>query len=199
MVTVPEITKRVYREHIARYGEPDLALMYDKSTVPQGRPLPLEQVLVMCWRPSKDVDITTFATVGMSSRLVPGTSVRLELHFSIQGRVEEPTERSATQFLANMANYPWDHQRALDWWHTLVNPGPIPGFPNCSSILLHPRFTPEGWDHIHFNNGEVVRILNAVPITEAERSLAATSRQTLLDYWSENDTWIFSDRGQCRG
>lgn len=193
MTPIPDITKHVYREHIARYGEPDLALMYDKTTAPAGRALPLEQVLVMCWRPDEDVGITTFATVGMSSRLVPGTPVRLELHFSIEGHVEERVERAATRFLANMANYPWDHQRALDWWHTLVNPGPIPGFPHCSSILFHPRFTPDGWDHLHFED-KVVHILNAVPITERERSLVASSRQDLLDYWSDSDVWIFSDR-----
>jgi hypothetical protein len=193
MVEVPALTRLVSKEHILRFGEPDLALAYDESKALPATIPALKHLLVMCWRPTQEVDITTFATIGMSARPVPGASYRLELHFSLRGRIADDVERSVTRFLANLANYPWDHERALDWWHVLRNPGRIPAFPNCSSVLLHPRFTPEGWDHLHHEN-EVVRLLNVVPITEAERERAAAATRDLLQDWEKDDIDIFVDR-----
>jgi hypothetical protein len=194
MPGIPEVTKTVYGDFIERFGEPDLALMYDESSAKAARPLHLESVMVMAWRPTGDLDMTTFATVGMSARDVPGANHRLELVFSIAARLDEATERRATRFLANMAQYPWDHERALDWWHILRNPGPIPGFPGCSAILFHPKFVESGCDHVHF--GEMaVHLLNVVPITELERQRAVEDHpQRLMEKLRDDGVDVFRDR-----
>lgn len=192
MVEIPHITKVVYRELIEHFGEPDAAITYDESTANGPHPLALDLVMVMVWRPTPELDLTTFGTVGMSSRELPGESFRLELLFTVRGLLEESLERKVTQFLANMAGYPWDHGHTLDWWHTLRNPGPIPAFPGCCAILFHPRWVPEGWDTIEHGD-DVVHLLNVIPLTLREREIAARAKE-LNAYWEAHGTDVFSDR-----
>jgi hypothetical protein len=197
MADIPEVTKAVYGDFIERFGEPDLALMYDEHSAKAATPLHLENVMVMAWRPTDDLEMTTFATVGMSARDVPGASHRLELVFSIGVRLDEDTESRATRFLANMAQYPWDHERALDWWHILRNPGPIPGFPGCSAILFHPKFVESGCDHVHFGE-TTVHLLNVVPITELERQRAVKDHpQRLMQALRDDGVDLFRDRNDA--
>ena len=96
---------------------------------------------------------------------------RAELHFAVRAALgADDLERAATT-LANLAAFPFLTGRSLDWWHTLVRFGSLPGFPSCSAILLHPAFTHGGWDRIEAGE-TTIKILNVVPITEDEMATA---------------------------
>jgi hypothetical protein len=192
MAALPHITQIVYREFLQHFGQPDVVVTYDAAQTEGVEAPPLEQILVMVWRPTPELDITTFGTVGMSARNVPGATYRLELLFSARGLLDDLLERQVTQFLANMAGYPWDHTHTLDWGHTLSDPGPIPAFPGCRAILFHPRWVPEGWDTVEHGK-DVVRLLNAVPLTLREKEIALRGTD-LNAYWEEHEVDIFSDR-----
>jgi hypothetical protein len=188
----PAVVRRVYAEHIERFGEPHRAVMFDESTRREDAP-PGPDVLVMVWRPERGCPMSTFATIGMSARAMPGSKLRAEVHLSVRGKVTAEVEKGITTLLANLAGYPWDHGHVLDWWHTLSNVGEIPGFPKCCAILLHPRFTEEAWDHVK-QGREVVKILNAVPITANELAVARRDLRALLGRWEEDEIDVFADR-----
>ncbi len=188
----PALVRRVHAEHVEHFGEPAASIMFDASArAPDAPPAP--DLLVMIWRPEKGCPMTTFATVGASTRSMPGTGKRVEFHFSVRGRVPAKVEREVTLFLANLSTYPWDHGHVLDWWHTLSSVGEIPGFPLCCAILLHPRFTEEGWDTVKHGRQQV-RILNAVPITANELAVTRLDLRALLRRWAEDRIDIFKDR-----
>ncbi|MEZ0227340.1 MAG: suppressor of fused domain protein [Planctomycetota bacterium] len=188
----PALVRRVYADHIEHFGEPARAVMYDASTrTPEAPEAP--DLLVMVWRPEKGCPMTTFATIGASTRAMPGTTRRIELHFSVRGRLPAKVEDAVTRFLANLSIYPWDQRQVLGWWHTLSSVGEIPGFPKCCAILLHPRFTEKGWDTVKHGRTEV-RLLNAVPITENELEVARVDLSALVGRWAEDEIDIFVDR-----
>jgi hypothetical protein len=43
----------------------------------------------MRWKPEVDLNITTYATIGVSDKPMPGVDYRVELHMSVEGKVEE--------------------------------------------------------------------------------------------------------------
>lgn len=137
--------------------------------------------------------MTTFATIGMSTRPQPGTRSRVELHLAVRGKVTERIEAELATFLANLSEYPWDHGHVLDWWHTLSNVGQLPAFTRCEALLLHPRFVEKGWDVIEHGRQEI-RILNVVPITRNELTVTRVDRAALLGAWHKERVDIFSDR-----
>jgi hypothetical protein len=147
-------------EHTFRFEAPDAG----ESDVP-------DVVDVFAWTASATIGITNFATAGMSDRPMSGVAHRAELHFAVRAVLDdEELERAATT-LANLAAFPFLTGRSLDWWHTLVRFGSLPGFPSCSAVLLHPAFTHGGWDRIE-SGDSTIKILNVVPITEDEMATA---------------------------
>ncbi len=192
MSPVTQVESHVYRECISLFGEPDVALMYDERTA--NRPLALERTLVMAWRPTPEDEMTMFATVGMSARPMKNAAYRTELRMFVRGDIGAPAEEAITRFLANLAPYPFDHDLTLGWGHIIKNPGAIPLFEGCSAILLHGAFTDDSQDHTHCGDC-TVRFLNVVPITEAERQIAAMRSPDALDaYWTDHGVDIFLPR-----
>jgi hypothetical protein len=154
---------------LERFGEPQHTFRFEAPGDPASA-VP-EVVDVFAWTASPTVEITNFATAGMSERPMNGVPHRAELHFAVRAALsEEDLERAATT-LANLAALPFLTGRGLDWWHTLVRFGTLPGFPSCSAVLLHPAFTHGGWDRIEAGT-TTVKILNVVPITEDEMATA---------------------------
>jgi hypothetical protein len=148
----------------------------------------------MAWAADDECDVTVLQTLGMSDHAMPGTGERVELHMAVRAPLTEPQRNALAQFLANMSLYPFDHGCALDWWHTLAKPGPIPHFPGCAHVLLHPRFTEEGFDTIDDEDG-LVKVLYVVPITAHERHLLIDhGRTAFVDHLVEHEIDLFADR-----
>ena len=163
----PPFLRDVYREHINRFGEPTDSIVFDDETPRAGYP---ERIDILIWDADDDCDITTFATIGLSSLPMPKAPYRAELHFAVRRHLDAREKQQFAGFLANLAMYPFQTEEPLDWWHTLRDPGSIPLHHTASCILLHPRFVEDGWDTSMIGDQEV-RILNAIPITQQEREL----------------------------
>jgi hypothetical protein len=187
----PPLVRAVRQATLDRFGPPDSTHSFDGRAPSNPGPLPRIDVLV--WRPDGDADMTTFCSVGMSARRMSGGS-RAEVHFTIRAALSAREERAAACFVANAACYPFDHDRALGWWHLISQPGAIPGYPSCSALLLHPRFVPDGWDRVRRGRAEV-KLLNLVPITAEERLVVKErGADALLDLWAERAVDVFRDR-----
>ncbi len=188
-----EIVKEVYHEHIRKFGEPALSLRYDNPPSYDENVYP-SYIDVMVWPPEEDINITTFATIGMSEKVMPGCEHRAELHFAVEGALDEELTNQITMFMANVSLYPFMNTTYFDWWHTLPNINRIPGFPSAASLLFHPAFVKDGWDIICTSEGHV-KILNLVPITKEEHALFREKGiNFMLDYIDENEISFFKRR-----
>jgi hypothetical protein len=182
------IIKQVYREHIEHFGEPDRSIVYEDHDAPDGRPARID---VFVWQASAEVDITTFATIGMAASPMAGADHRAELHFSIRCRPDSTSVGEISKFLANLAIHPFLNATFFDWWHKIRDPGPTPLFGSATAVLFHPRFVEAGWDTIGLD-GVSVRILNVVPITPDEYQMRPLSH--MLDHWAEVGIDLFAPR-----
>lgn len=191
---VDPVSRSVYRAHLDKFGEPTRALTYDARTAAPGMSPALPQLMVCIWSADHGVDVTTMATIGMSARPLESAPHRLELHMSVRN-LDPALEDELTRFLANVADYPWQARRDLDFWHRLTKPGPIPAFPSCTQLLFHPAFVDDGWHHVAVGGVEV-RLLNVVPITDEEGRAAATSIEALIDLWDDREVDLFRDRSR---
>ena len=176
---------QVYQQHIEHFGEPHDGIVFDDSTAANALPDHLPpRIEVLVWHPTPDLDISTFSTIGMSDKPMRDAEHRAELHFAVRMKLSPHEINACARFLANVANYPFHYGTHFDWWHKLLDPGAIPLFVNAKSILLHPRFVDDGWDHIHCEDGTHVKLLNVMPISAEAYKLK--SRQELMDYlWDE--------------
>ncbi len=184
---------RLYHDLIARLGEPADLWAFD----PVDCPNPASSMAyknVAAWPADDEVDVCTFFTMGMSDRVMPGADYRVELHMGIRAYLGKEERLNVARFLADLAEYPFDHNRTLDFWHVLKQPGKIPHFPSCPHLIFHPRMTEAGFDTIADSEGEI-RVFFVVPITPHERQLAIDrGKDALLDYWCEMEVDLFVDR-----
>ncbi len=116
-----EVVKAVYHEHIHNFGEPAESIRYEdppnKDTV--SYPAFID---VMVWPPEQDLNITTYATIGMSDKEMSEPNSRAELHFGIEGCLDKETSAKITIFLANLSLYPFMNKTFFDWWHVIPSP-----------------------------------------------------------------------------
>ena len=183
-----ELMRHVFEQHVKHYGDPDLRFEFH-----QGTSKIFNRLDVFAWEPTNQIPMTTFSTAGMADLALNGTSHRCEIHWTIRGRLTEKEESACAQFLAALAEYPFLKDTPLDHWH-IISRVAIPAFSKCSHILFHPTFVKDGWDKIQFN-GQIIKILNLVPITSEENQLAVSAGvNTLLDHLFSSKTDIFSDR-----
>ena len=187
------LVKAVYHEHIARFGEPAQSIRYEDPPLDASIAVPAF-VDVMVWPADEELNITTFATIGMCDLEMPQSDQRAELHFSVEGDANPQTTAEITRFLANLALYPFINHLHLDWWHVIPNAGHIPHFTGMNSLLLHPAFVEGGWQHI-CHDGESVKILNVVPITSQElQQYRSSGMESLLQYFEQQDINLFAPR-----
>lgn len=184
---------RLYHRYADLLGEPADVWVFDPSELDDPPPT-LTYKNVAVWPADDDCEVTTFLTLGMSDRLMPGTDYRTELHMGVRANLDKRQRQAVAGFLANLTEYPFEYARGLDWWHVLANPGRIPEFPGCRHLIFHPRLTDAGFDTVGDPEGEV-KLLAVVPITPLERHLAVDhNKDALLDHWAEQGTDILSDR-----
>jgi hypothetical protein len=186
-----ELLRHVFDAHEKNYGEPDMHYPFDPVMV-DGQPV-VERLDVFVWRPNTEVPMTTFSTIGMSGKKMPGVDHRCEIHFTVRGRLTENEESETARVLANLAVYPFLQKTYFDYWHILPHLE-MPKFFKCSAGIFHPAFTKDGWDTIESQNDKI-KILNLVPITPQERATAQTAGVSpMLNALYDHRVDIFSDR-----
>ena len=187
------LIKAVYQEHIARFGEPAQSVRYEDPPIDPSIAVPAF-IDVMIWPADEELNISTFATIGMSDAEMSESGLRVELHFSLEGEVEPETTNKITLFLANLSLYPFVNRSYLDWWHVIPEAGSIPHFTGMHSLLLHPAFVDGGWNHV-CHKTQSVKILNVVPITAKELALYRSAGiEGLQQYFEQQDINIFAPR-----
>lgn len=188
------ITQKVYQAYLDHFGEPDRSRRFGDGSCQPGEEHFPSWIDVFIWRGDEEIDITTFATIGVSEKPMEECSHRAEMHFAIRREFTEAEENQVCVFLANLAVYPFHHRTHFNWWHTLGTPGNIPLFSDEMAVLLHPAFVEEGWDYVNVDN-LTVKILNVVPITQEERAMVRQQgAQSLLNLWEEQEIDIFAPR-----
>lgn len=184
----------MYQELIRRFGEPSGSRTFNDArssdhTWPQ-------RIDVLHWADEEDLDINTFATVGMCDRPMMHAEHRCEIHLSIRGRFEDLDIPKTSAFCANLAAYPYANETFFDWTQVVLSPGEIPHFPNCCCVMLHPAFYEDGWDAMEFE-GVKIQIMNLVPLTPNE--MADRKKYgpfSIYDYFREHETDLFSDENR---
>jgi hypothetical protein len=166
---VSKLITKVYRDHVKNYGEPDKSIRFGNGTCIEGEEHIPSIIDILIWLPDKDVDITTFATIGMSDKPMSEVDYRAELHFAIRANLEEKEIAEVSAFLANIAVHPFLHRTYLDWYH-IINPEEIPQFKDTTSILFFSAFVDGGWETIQADK-QTVKILNLIPITAQEKEI----------------------------
>lgn len=195
------LSERVHEAFEERWGPSDGVVVFDAVADRISPAPPVPRLDVFKWRADDDTDVASFITCGMASRPMPGdVGARAELHFGVRARLSPEEEHAVARLLANLACYAWaDAQSALGFWHTLPVGVAIPRFPHCSSILLHPRMTDEGIDHVQSEDGGV-DVLLVLPITSDEHELVRSKgADALLQRWDKEDVDVFVDREPRRG
>ena len=184
----------MYRETIDHFGEPDHVITFDEPQRPDRNPL--ERIDVLVWEDDEDLDVTTFATIGMCAHPLAGAAHRCELHFAARRPASEMDLNKVALFCAGLAACPFADATYYDWGHAIINPGRIPYFPNCCALILSPGFGKELWDETEFE-GTAIRIMNLVPITRRELEYGHPHDRTpIFDYLADNEIDVLVDRDQ---
>lgn len=185
------IVRAHYEDLIERFGEPDGSWTFDDA--PGAKPTWPARIDVLHWADDEDLDINTFATVGMCDRPMQGVDHRCELHFSIRSRADNLEIGKIAAFCANLALYPFEHGTFFDWTQAVISPGAIPHFPNCCCVMLHPAFHEDGWDESVYDAVKV-KIMNVVPLTPNEMAHRKKHGPfSIYDYFIEHEVDLFSD------
>ena len=183
-----DIERAVYSGFNKLHGESDEGIIYDDPKAP------LPRVLVQVWRGRRrwlTRTPTRFATVGVSTKPMPGSNERRELE--LLARCDQTDERGLAALLANLACYPFEHGLELKE-NELVLVGSIPRFPSCDGIALFRGIDGAAVDHVHFR-GEAIGVLTAVPVTANERELLRTSGLAGLEAeWQRRSVDRYVDR-----
>lgn len=166
----PAVLRDVFNGYRAHHGEEDDGFVFEDET--SGAPISRLEVLV--YRPTTRSDTTSFVTIGMATNEMPalpgpGGGGRAELHFERRGRLARADENAVGIQLANLAVYPFLTGEQLNWGHMISLNGEFPTFPGCRAVFLVGPLTDNGLDYLHTTAGSV-RIVNVIPITEAERA-----------------------------
>jgi hypothetical protein len=190
---------RLYHELSRRLGgEPEDLWVFDPADLADPSPR-LRLTHVMAWPADDDCDVTSFNTLGMSDRRMTGADYFAELHFGWRSRLGKDERLRVARFLANVAQYPFDHDLKLDWWEVIKRPGSILPFSGCRHVLLHPRFAKDGLDQLDDPDGPV-KLLWVVPITPLERHLLVDhGRAAFVSHVQENHIDLFADRQDPEG
>jgi len=161
----------VKRHLVARFGRPTTVFTPCDPTEPI--------IGVAEFAPRPGTEAWTYVTVGMSSwpQRLPSSppawlSPRVELLTYVPERCRWPVE-----VLNLVGRLPVEQKSWLFWWHTVDCGGPLDECADTTQtavLLLPPYFEAEGFDELVVD-GEAVRFLMAVAITDAER-LAALAR-----------------------
>jgi hypothetical protein len=183
---------RLYRYLTSKWGEAESILVFDARQL--DHPINLDLIHVPIWAADEDCEVTALNTLGMSEIEMKGADFFAELHLAYRGRLDKDESRRLAGFLANLAEYPFEHELKLDWWEIIRNVGTIPVYSGCRHVLLHPKFKNEGFDSIEDEDG-LVKLLYVVPITPKERHIILKHGRTAFwDYVEKEQIELLADR-----
>lgn len=134
---------------------------------------PISRLDVLVYRPTSTTDMTSFASIGMAEKEMPvapgpGGGGRAELYFRRRGPLPRSDEYAIAVRLANLAIHPFVTGQQLNWGHIIGFGDDFPTFPGCRAVFLAGPLSAGGLDYVRTSGG-AVRVINVVPITEAER------------------------------
>jgi hypothetical protein len=168
----PPVLRDVFNDYRARWGEEDDGFLFEDEHGP------ISRLEVLVYRPANATDVTAFATIGMAGQEMsaapgPGGGGRAELHLRRRGELARIQERNIALRLANLAVHPFRTEAQLNWGHLIGFGEDFPTFPGCQAVFLSGPLSAGGLDYVRTSVDDV-RIINVVPITEAERELGRT-------------------------
>lgn len=183
---------RVFARLKRWFGQPDEIHVFDPAKLPQPRDLQL--LFVHVWVTDAVRQLTFFHTIGMSERLIPGTSYFAELHISVRGSLHNEQRQLLAAFLANLAQHPFDHSENLDWWQIQMKPGPIPVFTGCPHVMISSTPILAGSAQIDDQDGPI-KLLHLIPVTPHEAAMRRKEgRSAFGRYVVQNAVDMYSDR-----
>ncbi|MER7470722.1 suppressor of fused domain protein [Micromonospora sp. NPDC000018] len=161
------VLRDIYNAYREQRGEEDDGFLFEDEQAP------ISRLDVLVYRPTTATDMTSFATIGMAANAMPavpgpGRGGRAELHLGRRGPLTRPEEHAIAVRLANLALHPFITGMQLNWGHMIGFGEDFPTFPGCRAVFLAGPLSAEGLDYVHTSVG-AVRVLNVVPITDAER------------------------------
>lgn len=189
----PPILRGVFHDLHTTWDPEDDGYLFENGPSPVGR------LDVVVYRPTATVPMSSFATIGMAIEEMPAAPGRSrcrrgELRFARRGSLDKEQEHAIARQLANIAIYPWLTGSGLDWGHMVGLDDDFPTFPGCRAVFLSGPYVPDGQDGVQIGD-DFVRIMNVVPITEAEREQARAMRPGDFMYELMERVDIFSPRG----
>jgi hypothetical protein len=99
-----------------------------------------------------------------------------------------------SHFMANLTQYPFDYELKLDWWEHLVDPGKMPMFSGCKTLLLAPALSEIALKPFLLSGSEV-KVLHIYPLTDQETHMVADhGREEFVEFIEERKIDLFSDR-----
>ena len=180
-----ERMKALYQHNVGNWGEPRDLIWFDPAITV--RPTQLSRIQVCVWPADDNCDVSTFATLGMSEREMLGSGVsRVELHFAIRAFVTQDQAHQVARFLANVAEYPFENELRIDWWHRLRDAGNIPMFPGKRRLLFRPPFTEGANGYITWAS-ESIRFLYLVPLTDEQAEVLSRGKDAYEQYLIDNE------------
>ncbi|WP_327002146.1 suppressor of fused domain protein [Dactylosporangium sp. NBC_01737] len=166
------VLRDVFNAYRAHHGEEDDGFTFEDEHGP------ISRLDVLVYRPTPTAALTSFATIGMAASEMPaapgpGGGGRAELQLRRRGRLTRSDESAIALRMANLAIHPFLTGMQLNWGHMIGFDEDFPTFPGCRAVFLAGPLSAEGLDSVRTGAG-AVRVINVVPITDAERQRGRT-------------------------
>ena len=120
---------KLYQQLASHKGEATDFIIFDETMTSETTPLSFFHVAI--WLPELKSGVTTFHTLGMSEKFMPGADYLVELCWKIRGRLKRKQQVLCARYLADVVAYPYLNDLKLDWWEHIVDAGKIPLFSGC--------------------------------------------------------------------
>jgi hypothetical protein len=183
---------RIYHHLVDHMGEATNIIEFDETAAGGSSHLPFVHVAI--WDAKSDDDLTILHTLGMSEKYMNSADYLAELCWHIRGKISEDDKHNCSRFMANLTEYPFVYDLKLDWWGHLVDPGKMPMFPGCKTLLLAPALSEIALEPFP-SPGSEVKTLHIYPITDLETHVVAEhGREEFSKFIEERRIDLFSDR-----
>ncbi|WP_433203968.1 suppressor of fused domain protein [Dactylosporangium sp. CS-047395] len=191
-MAAPPVLRDVFNAYRHLHGEEHDGMVFSDEHGP------LQRLDVLVYRPTPATDLTTFRTIGMAAAAMPsapgpGDGGRAELQLRRRGQLTRADEGAIAVRLANLAVHPFATGTQLNWGHMIGLGEDFPAFPGCRAVFLAGPLSADGLDYVDTGEGPV-RIINVVPITDAEREHGRTLPPVEFAQWLLDRTDVFAGR-----
>jgi len=182
----------LYHHLVDQMGEAADIIVYDETSARNPSHLPFVHIAI--WDAKSDDDLTVLHTLGMSEKYMNKADYLVELCWHIRGNLSEDNKRSCSWFMANLTEYPFMYDLKLDWWEHLVDPGKMPMFSGCKTLLLGPALSEIALTRFPAPDSEV-KVLHLYPLIDLETHVVAEhGREEFVEYVEKKKIDLFSDR-----